>query len=204
MMLARLISWMMVVTLACRKDTQEVSSELSSLVNNYLHSFWIRTQRKNSARTLLDTINHSGSDYVTLLHAIEQARKDVFTNDTENERYMHRFGSSRYYQILNQVEEALISHWARDKKAITGFKAYLHHYESTLSHSKQCLINAIRHENQVHHRHFDNNTEFATFPGYIRAMKREVDMREEAYKKYQQLLLQGAVADDSELTNPLP
>lgn len=121
------------------KIDQKLVSDLSKVVNNYLGSFWIRTQRKNSARSLLSSINNSDNNYLEILNAIQAARNEVFTNDTENERYMHRFGSSRYYQTLNQLEDTLISHWVNDKNAISSFKEYLSHYELTLNHSRQCI-----------------------------------------------------------------
>ena len=173
------------------KINQKLASDLSGVVTNYLHSFWIRTQRKNSARSLLDSINNKDSDYKQILNSIQRARNEVFTNDTEKERNMHRWGSSRYYQTLNQLEDALIGHWIKDRRAVTDFKEYLTHYETTLNHSKQCLDNAIKHENKTHNKAYDENTKFEDFPGYIRALKREVQLREESFKKYQSLVTES-------------
>jgi hypothetical protein len=172
---------------------RELKADLGGVVSNYLHSFWIRTQRKNSARSLLNTINKQATSYPELLNAIQSARNEVFTNDTEKERGMHRFGSSRYYQTLNQLEETLISHWVQDKNAIADFKRYLNHYKSTLSHSKQCVINAIQHENKVNIKDYNEDTAIDKLPGYIIALKKEVQLREDTYEKYEQLLQQSTV-----------
>lgn len=172
----------------------KLKSDLNGVLNNYLGSFWIRTQRKNSARTLLRTINkRSGIDYKEVLNSIHTARNEVFTNDTEKERHMHRYGSSRYYLTLNELEELLINNWVQEKNAIGDFKEYLIHYKSTLDHSKLCLTNAIYHENTAHSKDYDADTPLEKLPGYIRALKREVQLREQSYQKYEQLLPETTV-----------
>jgi len=174
------------------KIDQQLKADLSKVVSKYLHSFWIRTQRQNSAKSLLRSINGYDTDYLDLLNAIHNARNEVFTNDTEKERHMHRFGSSRYYQTLNQLENILINNWVQNKNAVSDFKQYLNHYKTTLDHSKQCLFNAIKHENSAHHR-YNEHTPLEKLPGYIKALKKEAQLREASYQKYEQLLMQSEV-----------
>jgi hypothetical protein len=173
-----------------------VTADLSNVVSNYLGSFWIRTQRKNSARALLSSINNDENDYVAILNSIQTARNEVFTNDTEKERNMHRNGSSRYYETLNQLEDMLINYWVSDKNALSSFKAYPNHYETTLNHSKQCFSNAIKFENEKNNTHYNSDTELKDFPGYLKALKTEVQLRESSFKKYQLLLEQTVGEED--------
>lgn len=164
--------------------SKELKNDLNKVLNGYLGSFWIRKQRQKSARSLFEIVNQNNMDYAKILEAISLAREEVFTNDSTKERNMHRFGSSRYYDTLNKLEDMLINAWVKDKDAITGFKVYLSRYEKTLEHSKKCLDEAIRYEKEESCL----NPLFIVQPGYIQALQREFDMRNKAMDKYKSLL----------------
>ncbi|MCL5272200.1 MAG: hypothetical protein M1486_02590, partial [Gammaproteobacteria bacterium] len=161
-----------------------VTKDLNNTISGYQGCFWIRTQRKESAASLKKLINQKNMDYPKILQAISNARNDVFTNDTQKERNMHRFGSSRYYDTLNKLEEILITVWVQDKDAISGFKAYLPYYEKTLAHNKKSINDAIQHELLKKNKKYNYQTAFNNCPGYIRALAKEAMTREKVLEHY--------------------
>ena len=176
--------------------SKKLTHDLNTTLTDYLGCFWIRKQRSESAKALRTFISKENIDYPSVLKAISNARDQVFINDTQKERNMHRFGHSRYYETLNKLEDMLVNSWIKDKEAISSFKIYLPHYEKTLEHSKKCLDDAIHYENTHNNKHFDHNTKFKNYPGYIRALYEQVNMREEVLETYKSSLVETEI--DSE------
>lgn len=68
-----------------------------------------------------------------------------------------------------------------------------------LNHSKQCFEDTITYENSTRNTRYEKKTPYEELPGYLKALKREVDVREQSMQQYKSLLSSSTVRYETAL-----
>ena len=171
-------------------------NKLQERLAQYQNCFWITKQRKNSANTLQQQIKEKIT-YKDILNAIVDARNDVLHNDATKETGMHRFGKSRYYETLNEMEELLVHAWISDPDALHEFTDYVAIYNQERDTAYKTYIQALKNYapknyqntpetiNEQSDRLLSNDyLNHNNLPGYIRALAAEVKTRNDTLQDY--------------------
>lgn len=101
--------------------------KLEKILGNY-HSTWFKSNSRNQHMQQLHAKLQKSSQFEALLQIIKEARVMAMYDDIEENKgrllKMNRNGQSRYFNTLNQMEDAILKCWTQDSNAIIGLSQY--------------------------------------------------------------------------------
>jgi hypothetical protein len=109
-------------------NVNALDDELHSLLNAYKASRFKAQSRQEQVNEFeaevrkAFTSSKRESRYEMILHALHNAKMTAITSDIQEDRTrwfkMNRGGESRYYNVLNQMQDLVLRHWVKDKQSI--------------------------------------------------------------------------------------
>ena len=179
--------------ISSQEKNQTLPKELTKRLSQYQNSFWITKHRQENATKLQATLQGK-TTYKDILNEIVTTRNEVLHHDALEETGMHRFGKSRYYETLNEMEDLLIKAWISDPNAIHEFADYIEIYTSERNDALKTYIDALKQYDAKTYGNIDASVDKRVFsnisrlPGYLRALAVEAKTRDDALCGYQDLL----------------